>query len=331
MSSLRRVGSPGRSRTTTGLALGVVSAASFGVAGPVAKALIDAGWSAGGAVLVRIGGAAVVLLVVLAVARPGVLAALRADGPALLLYGALAVAGVQVGYFSAMQYVPVAVALLLEYLGPVLVIVWVWLVRRRPPSRMTVVGAALAVAGLLMVLQVWSAGALDWRGVAWGLFGAVCWASYFLVVDRAGARTPPLVLVGVGMVIGTLVVALCGLVGLLPVVVAVPPDAPVVLAGADVGWVLPAAVLALVCALLAYGAGVGAVSRIGATRGSLVALLEVVASALMTWLLLGELPGPWQLAGGALILAGVVLTRARPAAELPAVADGHGGSRENRR
>jgi drug/metabolite transporter (DMT)-like permease len=308
-----------RSRTTTGVALGLVSALSFGVSGPVAKALIEAGWSPAGAVLVRIGGAAAVLVVVLAVARPGVLAAVRADGPALLLYGAFAVAGVQVAYFSAIRTLPVSIALLLEYLGPVLVIGWVWLVRRRPPDRTTLVGAVAAVVGLVLVLQVWSGGVLDPGGVAWGLFGAVCWASYFLVVDRAGTRTPPLVLAGVGMVVGTVAVVLCGLVGITPIVLAVPPTAPVLLAGADVGWLLPAVTLALVCALIAYLAGVGAVSRIGATRGSLVALLEVVFSTLITWLLLGELPGPFQLAGGALILLGVVLTRSAPVADRPTV------------
>lgn len=317
---------PDRRTTTVGLAFGLVSAMSFAVSGPIAKALIEAGWSPAGAVLVRIGGAAAVLLVVLAVRRPGVLAALRADGPALLLYGTFAVAGVQVAYFSAIRTLPVSIALLLEYLGPVLVIVWVWLVRRQPPTPMTLVGGIAAVVGLLLVLQVWTGGVLDAGGVAWGLFGAVCWASYFLVVDRAGTRTPPLVLTGVGMTIGTVVVVVCGLVGVTPIVVAVPTTGPVVMGGADIGWVVPAVTLALVCALIAYLAGVAAVSRIGATRGSLVALLEVVFSTLLTWLLLGELPGPFQLAGGALILLGVVLTRAAPAADLPAAGRARQGS-----
>ncbi|MGE3257249.1 EamA family transporter, partial [Pseudonocardia sp.] len=260
--------------TAAGLALALVSAASFGLSGPFAKALIDAGWSANGAVLVRLAGAAAVLAVLLAVLRPGVVAAIRRDGPALLLYGLLATGGVQVAFFNAVRYLPVSVALLMEYAGPILVVGWVWLVRRRPPTGRTLAGGAIALAGLALVVGVWDVDAIVWAGVAWGLFAAVCQASYFLIADRADAGTPPLVLAGVGMAIGAVLVAVLGAVGVLPVVVDTAAS-PVLLAGVDVGWVVTAALLVLVATVLAYLTGVMAVARIGATRGSLVALLEV--------------------------------------------------------
>ena len=53
-------------------------------------------------------------------ARPGCPPAGRR--PALLAYGVIAVAGAQLCYFSAVQYLSVGVALLLEYLAPVLLI-----------------------------------------------------------------------------------------------------------------------------------------------------------------------------------------------------------------
>ena len=264
--------------------------------------------------LVRLGGAAVILLVVLAATRPGVLAAIRGDGPALLLYGLLAMAGVQIAFFNALRYLPVPIALLLEYTGPILVIGWVWLVRRQPPSARTVVGAGIALVGLSLVVQVWSGVGLRWEGLAWGLAAAVCQASYFLVADRAGTATPPLVLAGVGMSVGAVVVALLGAVGLLPLVIDTSATG-VLLAGADVGWPVAAGLLVVVSTVIAYLTGVAAIARIGAARGSLVALLEVVASALASWLLLGQVPAAVQALGGALILAGVAMTNtARPAA-----------------
>jgi drug/metabolite transporter (DMT)-like permease len=300
-----------------GLGLALVSAASFGLSGPFAKALIDAGWSANGAVLVRLAGAAAVLAVLLAVLRPGVVAAIRRDGPALLLYGLLATGGVQVAFFNAVRYLPVPVALLMEYMGPILVVGWVWFVRRRPPTGRTLTGGAVALAGLALVVGVWDVDGIVWAGVAWGLFAAVCQASYFLIADRADAGTPPLVLAGVGMAIGAVLVAVLGAVGVLPVVVDTAAS-PVLLAGVDVGWVVTAALLVLVATVLAYLTGVMAVARIGATRGSLVALLEVVAAAVASWLLLGQVPTAVQAAGGVLILAGVALTQAaRPAAVAP--------------
>lgn len=265
----------------------------------------------------RIGSAAAILLVVLAVVRPGVLAALRADGPALVVYGVLAVAGVQVAFFNALRYLPVAIALLLEYTGPILVIGWVWLVRRQPPSRRTVLGAGIALVGLSLVVQVWSGIELRAEGLAWAFGAAVCQAVYFLMADRAGSATPPLVLAGVGMTVGAAVVGLFGLVGVLPVVLDT-AAAPVLLGGVDVGWPVAAGLLVVVSTVIAYLTGVAAVSRIGASRGSLVALLEVVASAVASWLLLGQLFTPVQALGGTLILVGVALTntarRAAPGA-----------------
>jgi drug/metabolite transporter (DMT)-like permease len=280
---------------------------TFGLSGSFAKALTEAGWSASGAVLVRLGGAAVILLVILAVIRPGVLAALRADGPALVLYGVLATAGVQVAFFHALLYLPVAVAVLLEFTGPVLVIAWVWAVRRQPPSKHTLAGAILALFGLSLVVQVWSGVGLQWQGLAWGFASAVCQAGYFLMADRAGSATPPLVLAGVGMTVGTIVVAVLGIVGLLPVVIDTGAT-DVLLAGVDVGWPVAATLLVVVSSVIAYLAGVAAIARMGASRGSLVALLEVVASAVASWLLLGQVPTAVQALGGVLILVGVALT-----------------------
>ncbi len=294
-------------RTGAGLALALVSAVTFGLSGPFAKALADAGWSPSGTVLVRLGGAAAILLVILAAVRPGVLAAIRADGPALVLYGVLAMAGVQLAFFTALQYLPVAVALLLEYLGPILVIVWVWLVRRQPPSGRTVLGAAVAVFGLTLVVQLWSGVGLSTPGLLWGLAAAVCQASYFLMADRVGSATPPLVLAGVGMTVGAVVVGVLGLAGVLPIVIDT-AAAAVFLGGVDVGWPVAAGLLVVVASVVAYLTGVAAISRIGAARGSLVALLEVVASAVASWLLLGQVPAPVQIGGGVLILAGVALT-----------------------
>lgn len=295
-----------------GLALALVSAVAFGLSGPFAKALIDAGWSAGGAALVRLAGAAAVLAVVLTVQRPGVLTAIRRDGPALALYGVLAMAGVQVAFFNAVRFLPVPVALLLEYTGPVLVIVWVWMVRGQRPTRLTLAGGGVAVLGLTLVVRVWAGAALPWEGVAWALAAAVCQASYFLMADRADVATPPLVLAGVGMAVGATTVALLGVVGVLPVVVSFEATG-VLLAGVDVGWPITAGLLVLVSTVVAYLTGVLAIARIGATRGSLVALLEVVASALASWLLLAQAPDRWQLAGGALLLIGVAMAQTAPA------------------
>jgi drug/metabolite transporter (DMT)-like permease len=110
------------------------------------------------------------------------------------------------------------------------------------------------------------------------------------------------------MVVGAVTVGLVGLVGLLPLTVD-PHAVGVVLAEVDVGWPVTAGLLVLVSTAVAYLTGIGAIRRIGASRASLVGLLEVISSAVASWLLLDEVPAAARAVGGALILAGVSLTQ----------------------
>jgi drug/metabolite transporter (DMT)-like permease len=84
---------------------------------------------------------------------------------------------------------------------------------------------------------------------------------------------------------------------------------PATYAGADVDWWMPLIALGLVTAALSYSTGIAAGRRLGSRLASFVALLEVLAGIGFAWLLLDELPRPIQLAGGLLILAGVVAVK----------------------
>ena len=65
------------------------------------------------------------------------------------------VAGCQLFYFNAIERMPVGVALLLEYLGRVLVVGWLWLRHGQRPRRLTVAGAAASIAGLVAGARTW--------------------------------------------------------------------------------------------------------------------------------------------------------------------------------
>src|SRR3954453_15885597 len=140
-----------RSRLTSGLAFAVLSAASFGMSGALARELLDAGWSAGAIVLVRVGLAALVVAPFGLVALRGRWGLLRRNAGLILVYGALAVAGAQFCYFSAVAHMQVGPALLIEYTAPAAVVVWLWLRHGQRPGRVTLLGAALAAGGLVLV------------------------------------------------------------------------------------------------------------------------------------------------------------------------------------
>src|SRR5438034_2959775 len=191
-----------------GLTLAVLSAATFGTSGAFASSLIEADWSPAAAVITRVAVAAAVLTAPALVQLRGRWSLLRRGAGRVAAYGLVAVAGCQLFYFNAIARMPVGVALLLEYLAAVLVVGWLWLRHGQRPRRLTVVGAAVAIAGLAMVLDLGGSARIDPVGVMWGLLAAVGLAIYFLL----GAATdeeplPPIVMAWAGMCVGAVALA----------------------------------------------------------------------------------------------------------------------------
>ena len=83
-----------------------------------------------------------------------------------------------------MQRMPVAVALLIQYLAPVLLVGFVWLRTRRAPSRLVLIGSVVAVVGLVLVVDV-SGARFDLLGTLLALGAAVTVCVYFTMSERA--------------------------------------------------------------------------------------------------------------------------------------------------
>src|SRR4051812_8220123 len=194
-----------RSSGGAGLSLAVVSAAAFGTSGSLAGSLLAAGWTPLAAVTVRVVVAALVLTVPALLALRGHLDRLRRGAGTTLVYGVAAVAGAQLCYFNAVEHLSVAVALLLEYSGTLLVVGWLWLRHGHRPRRLTVLGAVVAVAGLALVLDLLGHASLDPVGVLWGMGAAVGLATYFVLSSGTDDPLPPLVVAWGGLAVGAVV------------------------------------------------------------------------------------------------------------------------------
>ncbi len=294
------------SRMGAGLAFAVVSAFSFGMSGTIAKGLLAEGWSPAAAVTARILVAAVVLLVPGLIALRGRWSLLWRNARLIVVFGVVAVAGCQFAYFSAVEYLQVGVALLIEYTAPVAVVCWLWLRHGHRPGALTGTGGLVALVGLALVLDLLSGASLHPLGVVWGLLAMAGVATYFVLAAAEDNGLPPMVLAAGGMVTGAAALLLLGAVGLL-----------------DMGWSTDAATygassmpwwgavlgLGLISAAVAYTTGIAASRRLGSRLSSFVALLEVLFAVAAAWVVLDEVPRPVQFVGGALILAGVVLVK----------------------
>jgi drug/metabolite transporter (DMT)-like permease len=294
-------------RARSGLAFAVLAAASFGLSGALASGLLDAGWSPAALVLCRIAVGALALAGPALVALRGRWHLIRANTGFILAFGLVAVAGCQFSYFNAVERLPVAVAILIEYAAPVAVVLWLWGRHGQAPTRLTAVGATVAVGGLLLVLDVFAVGSVDGIGVLWA-FGAMLGCAFFFVVSAGeGNGLPPIVLAAGGLVIGSVALALAGVAGLVEMA-ATTDDAAY--QGAQLPWWLPVLALGVVTAAVSYVSGILASRALGARVASFAALLEVLFSVVFAWLLLGQLPGAIQLLGGVLLVGGVIVVRA---------------------
>ncbi|MDX3855317.1 EamA family transporter [Streptomyces sp. AK02-01A] len=294
--------SQGRS---VGLGIALVSAFAFGGSGVAAKPLIEAGLDPLHVVWLRVTGAAVVMLPVAWRHR-----ALLRRKPALLAgFGLLAVAGVQACYFAAISRIPVGVALLIEYLAPAMVLLWVRFVQRRHVSRAAAVGVVLAVGGLASVVEVWAGLSFDPVGVLFGLGAACCQVGYFILSDHGGGAedaADPLGMIAYGLLVGS--VALTA--------VTRPWDMDWSLLGgsADMGGTEIAASLllgwvVLIATVLAYATGVVAVRKLSPQVAGVVACLEAVIATVLAWVLLREHLAMPQIVGGAVVLVGAFIAQ----------------------
>lgn len=293
----------GNSRT--GLALAVASAFAFGGSGVAAKPLIESGVDPLHVVWLRVAGAALVMLPLALHHR----SAVRRRPGLLLGFGLLAVAGVQAFYFASLSYIPVGVALLVEYLAPALVLLWVRFVQRRPVTKAAAVGVVLAVGGLACVVQVWSGLAFDPLGLLLALGAAACQVGYFLLSEKGSegdAPVSPVAVISYGLLIGAAVLT----------VVARPWQldwtqlgGQAVLGGQEVpeavliGWIV------LVSTVIAFLTGVVAVRRLSPQVAGVVACLEAVIATVLAWALLDERLTAMQIAGGLMVLIGAFIAQ----------------------
>ncbi len=300
--------SPAPARTsglTGGIVLAVISALAFSSSGPLIKPLLAQGWSLTAVLTVRMGVSGLILLPALVRVIRRDAGFLRRHAMTLLWFGLIPVAGCQFLFFSAMQRMPVAIALLIQYLAPVFLVVFVWLRTRRRPSRLVLAGSLVAIVGLVLVVDI--AGArFDLIGTVLALGAAITVVVYFLLSEKTGDDLPPLALASGGLLIGAVAVALVGAVGVIPFAA---PEITVTFRGVEMpGW-MPLLWVAAIGTTLGYAFGVMAVPRVGARLASFIGLSEVLFALLFAWLLLREAPGPIQAVGGALILTGVILVR----------------------
>jgi drug/metabolite transporter (DMT)-like permease len=288
-----------------GYALTATAAALFASGGVMARKLLDDGVSAWHLTELRSVLAFVLLATYLALTNRELLRAGRERVGQLAFLGIFGLAAVQSTYFAAIARLDIGVVLAIQYLAPLLLLVWARVVQRRPAAPALWAACALSVTGSFFVVRAYDANGLDGLGLLAAIACMVTFAVNLSASERAGRHLDARTTLTWGFGFSTLVF-----------LVARPPwtfpfhvfdDAEHVLLGLGVG---------VAGTLVPFLLIVTALRHISAAQAGVVATLEPVIASIIAWPVLDQVLAPPQIAGIVIVVVAVAWVQShRPAPE----------------
>jgi drug/metabolite transporter (DMT)-like permease len=303
-----------------GYLLAAIAAALWALNGSLARFLLDDHLPPARLAELRSVGTFVAIMAVLVVFRPRLLRVIPRDIPRLALLGVVGLAGVTAFYFAAIARLDIGVALTVQYLGPLLVLVWLKVAHRRTlPGRLWG-AAALSALGCFLVVRAYSPGSIDGLGLLAALGAAVTFAVYLFTSEQAGQRYPPATVIAWGFGLSSLFWVITQPVWSFPT------------EGLSSSRNLAfAAYIVIGGTLVPFACIFAAVRHLPASRAAVVATLEPVLGALLAWPIQGQGLSSVQIAGGLAVLSAVIWVQLqRPPLETelaPAYGTRRGGRR----
>ena len=284
-----------------GALLCLVSAAAFGTLGIFGKLAADAGANTASTLLVRFALAGLVFALVLRVTgrwtrlpRRVVLTGLGLGAFGYSLQSAL--------FFAAIDRLDVSMVALILYTYPAFVTVAAIVLGRAKPSMRAGVALSVASAGLALVLLAGGAGDFEVVGALLALAASLTYTTYILVSDTVIGHVDPFALALLVLAGATASFAVGGL---------ATGSLDLALSGEAWLWLVLIALVSTVVAVSAFFAGL---RLVGPSEAAILSTFEPPVTVVLAFLILGERLTVPQLAGGALVLAAVVMLQlpARP-------------------
>ena len=288
------------SRTVVGYASILLAACFWGGSASLGKHLLNAGVPTIMLMEVRTLVSGTLLVGALALRAPSRLRVTARDLPLLAVSG-VALALVNVTYYEAIRWLPVATAVFIQFTAPALVFAYGVATGRERPRLATMAALLLSMLGTNLMVGGSPAplGSLPIVGLACAIASTVLFAFGVLLSHRLARRLPVTTVVAYGWIVGGLFWA---------IVQSVPATVRQL---ATSGLLGPAVLFACLSMLVPMPLFTVGVARVSATGAAIAASSETVAASAIAFLVLGEALSPAQLVGGVLILGSVLLLATR--------------------
>ena len=222
-----------------------------------------------------------------------------ADLGRLALLGILGLAASNYTYYLAIQRTNIATAITIQYTAPVWVLLYAVLAGRQKPSLQRMIAAALAVAGIGLVIGAFQPGGLrlDVLGVMASLAAAFAFAFYSIAGHALVARYDHWIV----LLYGTLAGSLFWLV--------INPPGKILAAHYSAGQWLFLLIFSLVSMLVPYSFYFAGLKYLEPTRAVIVSCLEPAFAIVIAATVLGETMRPLQVIGIVVVLAAIVIVQ----------------------
>ncbi len=237
------------------------------------------------------------------------LKAQRREIPALIVYGVIGYAMVQLGYFIGISRgVPLSLVLIIEFTAPIWIVLWIKLVRKGEVAKNMWSAIALSLIGLALVAKVWTGFTFDLIGIIGAVGAAIALASYFIMSESQSTKRSAQAMVVWGL----------GIAGLFWSIFLPVWNFPVQIFTTEInlqgrfsdysapGWLLVAYVI-IFGTIVPYLFVVGGVRRLSASTSSVIGMLEPLIGGVFAWIWLSQSWSAIQLFGGAIVLVGIYI------------------------
>jgi drug/metabolite transporter (DMT)-like permease len=202
-------------------------------------------------------------------------------------------------FFASLRTIPSSLAALILFIHPILISLFEVVVYKYPLTPKKLTALSLSTLGLVFVLGNVS-GTVDLTGILLALAGGFSYGAYILYSSRVANSHHPLVTTAFVLTFPAIVFTLYGL----------------ATGSLNYGFPLNSWIWLAAMALVSTCLGIlflfAGLRRINAGTAGIIGTLEVVVTVLFSALIFGDLLTPWQMAGGVLILAGIISLQIKP-------------------
>ena len=283
--------------TRRGYAYVSLAAILWAISGSASKYLFNQGLSPFQVVQLRTTIAFTGLFIWLGLRHPSLLKISSRDLIYFPLLGVFGIAAAQFFYLFTISKINVAAAILLHYTGPVFVALYSVIFARYQLRAKTVIAIMGTLSGCFLVVGAYDLDLLSMNraGIVGGLLAAVAFATYSLLSEYGMRKYNPWTVLFYAFLFAALIWNVLHF----PLEAFSHAYTPVAW-----WWIVFIGVLGTI---LPFGFYFEGINLIRSTHASITATLEPITAGILSFIFLGETMGIWQILGGILVIASVVL------------------------